>query len=48
MDVVATPDGEPPNIRHYLFDFMATLGSELMRAKRAWEGRDLSTGRTAR
>jgi hypothetical protein len=40
MDVVVTPQNEPPHVRHYLFDFMATLGSGLTRAKPAWEGRE--------
>jgi hypothetical protein len=40
MDVVVTPQDQPPHVRHYLFDFMATLGSGLTRAKPAWEGRD--------
>ena len=26
MDIVAVPEGQPPQVRHYLFDFMATLG----------------------
>ena len=40
MDVVVEPEGQPQHIRHYLFDFMATLGSGLTGPKEAWEGRD--------
>src|SRR5262245_55456985 len=40
MDIVVTPENQPPHVRHYLFDFMATLGSGVTRAKPVWEGRD--------
>ena len=40
FDIVVQPAGEPPHIRHYLFDFMATLGSGLNGPKAVWEGRD--------
>jgi hypothetical protein len=40
MDVVVAPAGSPPHVRHYLFDFMATLGSGITGPKSAWEGRD--------
>jgi hypothetical protein len=40
FDIVVQPTGEPPHIRHYLFDFMATLGSGLGGPKAVWEGRD--------
>ena len=40
MDILVAPEGQPPHVRHYLFDFMATLGSGLTRAKPVWEGRE--------
>jgi hypothetical protein len=40
MDTVIAPEGEPRHIRHYLFDFMATLGSGVTRAKPVWEGNE--------
>jgi hypothetical protein len=45
MDVVEVPEGQPPRVRHFLFDFMATLGSGLTAAKPVWEGRDPVYGR---
>jgi hypothetical protein len=39
-DVTTQLDGEPPHVRHYLFDFMAALGSGLNGPKPGWEGRD--------
>jgi hypothetical protein len=40
IDIVVQPEGQPPHIRHYLFDFSATLGSAITGAKPVWEGRD--------
>jgi hypothetical protein len=40
MDMVVAPPDSPPHVRHYLFDFMATLGSGITGPKSAWEGRD--------
>jgi hypothetical protein len=40
MDIVFESSDQPPHVRHYLFDFMATLGSGVTRAKPVWEGRD--------
>ncbi len=40
FDIVVAPEGQPPHVRHYLLDFMATLGSGLNGAKAAWEGHD--------
>ena len=40
FDVVVQPPGQAPHIRHYLFDFMATLGSAISGPKGVWEGRD--------
>jgi hypothetical protein len=40
IDIVIQPEGQPPHIRHYLFDFSATLGSAISGAKPVWEGRD--------
>ena len=40
VDIVVQPEGQPPHIRHYLFDFSATLGSAITGAKPVWEGRD--------
>jgi hypothetical protein len=40
FDIVAQREGEPPYIRHYLLDFMATLGSGLSGQKAVWEGHD--------
>jgi hypothetical protein len=44
VDFVVVPEGQPAHIRHYLFDFMATLGSGITKAKPAWEGRDPAYG----
>ena len=40
IDIVVQPEGQPPHIRHYLFDFTATLGSGITGPKAVWEGRD--------
>jgi hypothetical protein len=40
MDIVVAPRSQPPHVRHYLFDFMATLGSGASQAKPVWEGRE--------
>src|SRR5262245_17233917 len=40
FDVVVQPENSAPHIRHYLFDFMATLGSGIDGPKAVWEGRD--------
>jgi len=40
FDIVVQPPGEPPHVRHYLFDFTATLGSGISGPKAVWEGRD--------
>ena len=40
IDIVVQPPGQPPHIRHYLFDFSATLGSGITGPKAVWEGRD--------
>ena len=46
-DIVVQPPGQPPHIRHYLFDFMATLGSGMNGPKAVWEGRDPLYGQGA-
>jgi hypothetical protein len=40
VDLVVQPEGQVPRIRHYLWDFMATLGSGLRGPKASWEGRE--------
>ena len=40
FDIVVKPEREPPHVRHYLLDFMATLGSGINGPKAVWEGRD--------
>ena len=40
VDIVVQPEGQPPHIRHYLFDFSTTLGSGITGPKPVWEGRD--------
>jgi hypothetical protein len=40
FDIVVQAPGEPPHIRHYLFDFTGTLGSGVTGPKAVWEGRD--------
>ena len=40
IDIVVQPAGQPPHIRHYLYDFSATLGSGVTGPKMVWEGRD--------
>jgi hypothetical protein len=40
IDIVVQPPGLPPHIRHYLYDFTATLGSGVTGPKAVWEGRD--------
>ena len=40
IDIVVQPPGQPPHIRHYLYDFSATLGSAITGPKAVWEGRD--------
>jgi hypothetical protein len=40
FDIVVQPPGQPPHIRHYLFDFTAALGSGITGPKPVWEGRD--------
>ena len=47
FDIVIQPPGEPPHIRHYLFDFAATLGSGINGPKAVWEGRDSIYGAEA-
>lgn len=47
FDVVVQPPGGPPHLRHYLFDFGATLGSGLSGPKAVWEGRDRLYGQEA-
>ena len=49
FDIVVQPPGQPPHIRHYLFDFMATLGSGINGPKGGvgGPGSDLRTGRGA-
>ena len=47
FDIVVQPPGEPPHIRHYLFDFMSTLGSGINGPKAVWEGRDPLYGQGA-
>ena len=47
IDIVVQPEGQPPHIRHYLFDFAATLGSAITGAKPVWEGRDPIYGRAS-
>ena len=40
IDIVVQPPGQPPHLRHYLYDFSATLGSGVTGPKMVWEGRD--------
>ena len=40
VDIVVQPEGQPPHIRHYLFDFSTTLGSGITGPKPVWEGRE--------
>ena len=40
VDIVVQPEGQPPHIRHYLFDFSTTLGSGIAGPKPVWEGRE--------
>ncbi len=47
FDIVVKPEGEPPHIRHYLLDFMATLGSGINGPKSVWEGNDPVYGQHA-
>jgi len=47
FDIVVQPPGQPPHIRHYLFDFTATLGSGINGPKGVWEGRDRIFGQSA-
>ena len=48
MDVVVHPEGQAPHVRHYLLDFMSTLGSAGTTGPKAvWEGRDPVYGRGA-
>jgi hypothetical protein len=47
FDIVVKPEGEPLHIRHYLLDFMATLGSGINGPKSVWEGHDPVYGRQA-
>jgi hypothetical protein len=47
FDIVVQPPGEPPHIRHYLFDFTATLGSSITGPKAVWEGQDSIYGQDA-
>ena len=45
VDIVIQPEGQPPHIRHYLYDFSTTLGSGITGPKPVWEGRDSLYGR---
>ncbi len=45
IDMVVSPEGLAPHIRHYLFDFAGTLGSDVTDTKAAWEGRDPTYGK---
>ena len=40
FDIVVQPSEQPPHVRHYLYDFSATLGSGITGPKPVWEGRD--------
>ena len=40
FDIVVQPPKEAPHVRHYLYDFSATLGSGITGPKPVWEGRD--------
>ena len=40
VDIVVQPEGQPPHIRHYLYDFSTTLGSGITGPKPVWEGRE--------